>query len=286
MRFSRFICLPAQAMFHMIWKAINGEFFLATEEPKRQFLDRLFKFFFRANGSVLVYAFVVMSNHVHTAAELLGDHDPLSCWLRSSFSSFGLWLNRRLGRYGPVAKDRFKTLVVQDQDSLMRLMFYLDWNPVKAGLCRHPSEWKYSSYRYYAYGEVNKWTEHLTPPKWYIALGKTECDRQRKYRILCDKYYNDQNSLSETTADNTYLIGDPETSKRRSALMQFVAGLIRKNPSARRSLATTTLGFLSPRAWESGTYREDEAFAALQRCIQPSLDGEGNESIYLHGPSS
>jgi hypothetical protein len=45
---------------------------------------------------------------------------------RDAHSSFGQRYNKKFGRTGPVAQDRPKTLVVQNQEGLKKLMFYHD----------------------------------------------------------------------------------------------------------------------------------------------------------------
>jgi hypothetical protein len=236
MRLSREYTLPAKSLFHFMWRAINGEFFLATDEVKRVFLDRFFKFFGAAGGAVLVYAFVVMSNHFHKAGELVKDHRPLSRWARSAHSSFAQWLNRRLKRRGPVAQDRPKTVVADDQEQLKRLMFYIDWNPVRAGMCKHPSEYRFSSYRFYAHGEVNDWTRCLSLPKWYVELGDTDEVRQQRYRNECDRYYREGLLPTDEEADCGYAMGKPEFVKRRCVLMKAIAKILFRKTMKRSDL--------------------------------------------------
>lgn len=251
MRLPRAYSLPKQSIFHLIWKTINGEFLLNSDEVKSAFLDRLFKFFSRSGGNVLVYAFVLMSNHFHEAAELSNDCSFLSRWIRSAHSSFALWLNRRLGRCGPIGLGRPKTLVAQNQESLKRIMFYFDWNPVRAGMCRHPSDYYFSSYRYYAYGEINEWTKHLTRPEWYIKLGNTDKKRQMAYVRLCDEYYYKDQLPSEAEADQGHMIGVPKLVAQRNSLMRTLARFISKHILSRPELDRYVGAALSPGLWSS-----------------------------------
>ena len=236
MRLPREYSLPARSIFHFMWRAINGEFFLSSDEVKRAFLDRFFRFFGAASGNVLVYAFAVMSNHFHKAGELVKDSKPLSRWARSAHSSFGQWLNRRLKRRGPVAQDRPKTVVAEDQEQLKRLMFYIDWNPVRAGMCQHPSEYQFSSYRFYAHGEVNPWTRHLTPPKWYLELGDTDEVRRRRYREECDRYEHEGLLPSDEEADNGHAVGKKAFVQRRTVLMKAIGRLLYRKTMKRSDL--------------------------------------------------
>ena len=77
------------------------------------------------------------------------------------------------------------------------MMFYGDANPVKAGMVSHPSRYQYSSYHYYAYGKKNRFSERLTPPPEYLALGKTPAERQKRYRERCDEYLRAQGLIDD-----------------------------------------------------------------------------------------
>lgn len=229
MRLPRHFSLPPGSIFHFMWRAINGEYFLQDDAMKRLFLNRFFKFFKRTKGAVAVYSFAVMSNHFHMAGKLRDDCVPLSEWARSAHSSIGLCLNKIFNRRGPVAQDRPKTRVAEDQGALKRLMFYIDWNPVRAGLCAHPADYKFSTYRFYAFGEVNPWTAELTPPDWYVQLAGTPGKRQARYRLECDRY-NAKGLLpqddDEDGGDRGHATGSMSFVKGRNRLLARMASLL------------------------------------------------------------
>jgi putative transposase len=237
MRIARHLLLPAKSAFHYMWRCINGEMFMRSDKLKEVFLDSFFKFFKRARGKVLVYSFCVMSNHFHMAAELLAKAKYMSLWARAGNSSFAQKLNAILKRRGPVGQDRPKTVVAEDADALMRIMFYHDWNPVEAGLVSHPSQYRYSSYNFYAYGEENRWTRVLTRPQWYLDLGATDEARQAEYRRLCDAYWADKQArLVKAQADHGYGIGSDKFVGHRTRLMQAMRHQQRYGRIPRRTL--------------------------------------------------
>jgi putative transposase len=59
------------------------------------------------------------------------------------------------------------------------VMRYGDLNPVRAGLARNPKDWKWSSYRHYAYGAPDSLIDDAPD---YLALGVTPAGRRRAYR--------------------------------------------------------------------------------------------------------
>ena len=101
-------------------------------------------------------------NHTHeTGGIQLGENKKsylcgireLGNWMRRAHSRFGAGYNRRHNRQGKVAYDRPKTSEIENDQQVLRVMFYGDVNPVRAGMVSHPSKYGFSSYKYYACGK-------------------------------------------------------------------------------------------------------------------------------------
>jgi hypothetical protein len=65
-------------------------------------------------------------------------------WLNGLYAST---FNERHAVHGHVFGARYKSVLVQSDAHLLYLVAYLAMNPVKAGICRDPAEWSWSSYR-------------------------------------------------------------------------------------------------------------------------------------------
>jgi putative transposase len=50
------------------------------------------------------------------------------------------------GKKGPVFEGRFKAKIVEDEDYLLQLQRYIEWNAVKHDLVDKPEEWGYTSF--------------------------------------------------------------------------------------------------------------------------------------------
>lgn len=55
--------------------------------------------------------------------------------------------NRRHGEHGHRFESRYHSLVVERESHVLELSRYLALNPVRAGICRLPEQWRWSSYR-------------------------------------------------------------------------------------------------------------------------------------------
>ena len=196
MRLPRKLVLLANTAFHLIWRTHNREFLLGSAKEKLKYLHTVHDDFMKQCKDVFVlYCYNVMGNHVHKSGGAGNSHDPISSHMRRAHSRFAQGYNRRHGRMGTVVNDRPKTKPVENDEYLKRLFFYIDTNPVRAGLTKAPDVWarrKISSCRFYAWGEKNEFTDMLTIPEWYLQLGSTPEQRQREYRSLLNKYLADQ----------------------------------------------------------------------------------------------
>lgn len=86
----------------------------------------------------------IMPNHVHVLLKLENDS---TLWeiLKGWKGSGGLEINRVLARTGTLWQREYHDRLVRDMDHFHDCRVYIRGNPVKAGLCRTPEEWRFSS---------------------------------------------------------------------------------------------------------------------------------------------
>lgn len=58
---------------------------------------------------------------------------------------FASWFNRLFDRRGHLWGERFKSVSLEDRRAVQECLFYIELNPVRAGLCRRPEQWKEGS---------------------------------------------------------------------------------------------------------------------------------------------
>ncbi len=88
-------------------------------------------------------AWCVMPNHVHAIFSTLLEHTPadiLHSW--KSFTSHQV--NAMLGRHGPLWERESFDHLICSIGLFEGFMFYVEQNPVVAGLCKSPQDWPYS----------------------------------------------------------------------------------------------------------------------------------------------
>lgn len=210
MRIKRSIQLsPLNGTVHLYWRCHNGEFYLQNQDVKALYmgcLEEALKYKDQYKNCK-IHAFCLMSNHGHQAVSYENASSNLSNFMRYSNSLFGARYNRVNKRSGKVAEGRPKTPLIQDINHAMRVQFYIEANPIRAGICtlENLKDDIYCSYGFYAYGIKSRFTSLLTPPEWYQNLGKTAQERQQQYRKLFKKYLETYSKKSSTLFKRTFI---------------------------------------------------------------------------------
>ena len=89
-----------------------------------------------------LHSFIVMPNHVHL---LVTSKKPLAIWLRSLKGFTGHRALQILNQRGPFWQDESYDHLVRNDEEFRRILRYIEWNPVKAGLVSLPEQFPWSS---------------------------------------------------------------------------------------------------------------------------------------------
>lgn len=90
------------------------------------------------------WAYCLLPNHFHLVLETPLPNLSLGMqWLNGTYAS---WFNDRHGLTGHVFQGRFHAVLVETDSHALELARYVVLNPVRAGLCEYPGEWRWSSY--------------------------------------------------------------------------------------------------------------------------------------------
>ncbi len=130
------------AIYHLMARG-NGRQDIVRDDADR---DRLVEYLGRATVrcSWRVYAFAIMSNHLHV---VLKTPEPnLARGMQGFLSAYANVWSRRHRFNGHVFQGRYRTELVEDESYLWTVTRYVHLNPVRAGLVEHPTAWNWSSY--------------------------------------------------------------------------------------------------------------------------------------------
>jgi putative transposase len=91
---------------------------------------------------VPVYGYSVTSNHVHLIVHA-DDRERVGLMMHLVAGAFAQQRNRRKGHEGSVWEHPYQCTVIQDGQHLLNCLRYVSLNMVRAGVVRHPSQWRW-----------------------------------------------------------------------------------------------------------------------------------------------
>jgi putative transposase len=95
------------------------------------------------SASTEVWAYCLMPNHVHMIM-VPQDSGGLRAALGEAHRRYTRHVNSREGWQGHLWQERFHSFPMEEPH-LMAAARYIERNPVAAGLCQHPEQWRWSS---------------------------------------------------------------------------------------------------------------------------------------------
>ena len=130
----------------------------------------------RVHG-VAIHAYVLMGNHVHLLLSP-AQQDSLPRAMQSIGRRYVCRFNAIHGRTGTLWEGRYRATAVDTESYLFACMRYIELNPVRAGIAKHPLEYPWSSAQANA---VGKHDPLVTPHPLFAAIGSDAEDRQHVY---------------------------------------------------------------------------------------------------------
>jgi putative transposase len=132
--------------------------------------------------SWLCHAYCLMRNHYHLLVETPRPNLPLG--MRQLNGVFAQRFNRRHERCGHLFQARYRSILVEKETHLLATARYIVLNPVRAGICDHPSDYRWSSYRPTAGLET---PANFLTTDWILSQFGTTCGRaQAAYRAFVE----------------------------------------------------------------------------------------------------
>ena len=141
-------------LFHVTSRGDRREAIFLDDADRQHWLALLGEVCSRYNWSC--HAYCLMDNHFHIVVETVDGN--LSAGMRQLNGVYTQWHNRMHNRVGHVFQGRFKAIMVQRESYLLELARYVVLNPVRAGMCKQPEDWPWSSY--------HAMLGQIAPPPW------------------------------------------------------------------------------------------------------------------------
>lgn len=180
--------------FH-ITSRTNGKRLYLRTKPDHHALCRILECT-RRKYRASVFKFMPMGNHFHMVIRL-GEAGNLSRFMCEFKTAYAKYYNRTYRLSGHFWGDRYRSTIVQDDRHMLACFRYIDRNPVRAGLVKHPREWDYHCFPAYAYGNSHACLRVTLHPT-YLAMSEDEQQRRRLYR----EYITGEDDQSDSLRGN------------------------------------------------------------------------------------
>ena len=178
-RIARMVVGGEKTAYHIMSRtALDGFPFGDVEKDELvKIIKKISKLFF-----VEVFGYCVMSNHFHVLAQTIpeqyfSDEDivarlkahygkgleiseeqvdkyrkklsRLSNYMKEIKQAFSWYYNKRHDRRGTLWGERFKSVIVENGETLINCLAYIDLNPIRAGLVKRPEDYRWNSIGYH-----------------------------------------------------------------------------------------------------------------------------------------
>lgn len=137
------------AFYHVIARGNQRQNIFADDSDKTTYLDLLIRY--KERCKFILYAYVLMSNHVHLLIET--PESPLSKIMQMLSFTYTRHFNRKYKKVGHLFQGRYKAILCNRDEYLLGLVRYIHLNPVRAKLVVMPEEYQWSSHREYLAGK-------------------------------------------------------------------------------------------------------------------------------------
>lgn len=159
------------SFLHVMTQGINKSYIFEKTEDIKFYIKIMYELKKEYNLNIIAYC--IMNNHVHILVEV-DNISSLSKYMQRLNTRYGKYYNKKYNRVGFVFRNRFRSEGIYNENHLLNCIKYIYENPVKAGICKHASEYPYSNYK-----ETN--TE-ISDNYFFIDTDE-EQEQNRKYEI-------------------------------------------------------------------------------------------------------
>ncbi|MBF0506667.1 MAG: transposase [Nitrospirae bacterium] len=133
------------AFYHVIVRGNHRQDIFLDEQDRLEYLSRVSHY--KGKTGFILYAYVLMSNHVHLLIET--PKSPVSKIMQLINFTYTRYFNRRYGKVGHLFQGRYKAILCDRDEYLLGLVRYIHLNPVRANIVSLPHEYLWSSHSEY-----------------------------------------------------------------------------------------------------------------------------------------
>ena len=235
-----------KAAYHIMSRtALDGFPFGDVEKDELvKIIKKLSKLFF-----VEVFGFCIMGNHFHLLIQMFPEHyykdedirkrckahygedfevsdehivdyrgklSSLANYMKEIKQAFSWYYNQRHNRRGTLWGERFKSVIVENGETLINCLAYIDLNPLRAGIVDRPEEYRWNSLGYHI--QTSNQDNFLSTDFGLKEFNvKSENEHIRRYR----RYVYETGAINQPGKGRVKVIKDNVLEKERKRDFEF-----------------------------------------------------------------
>jgi putative transposase len=194
---------------HIIQSGLDGQDILIDGEDYEFYWEGL-RSSAEANR-LKIHAYVLMPDHVNLLASPANENS-VSRTLQSLGRKYVQYYNAKYQGSGTLWEGRYRATVLDSKEYLLTCSRYIELDPVRAGMVKHPREYDWGSYGYNAMGlEDPLITEH----RLYSQLASSQQQSYQVYRSLFKKRISaDELETIREATDKGWALGNSKFAKK------------------------------------------------------------------------
>jgi len=168
---------PKDYVYHVMTRGNNRQTVFRDEEDYLRYLEILRQY--RAKYKCKLYHYVLMGNHVHLVLRPSDDGGALSQIMKGINLTYASHYKKKYRHTGHFWQDRYKSIIVAEDEYLLACGSYVELNPVRARIVQEAKQYRWSSYNVYAHGKEDNLVDRQHV---YQGFARNAVERQKKYR--------------------------------------------------------------------------------------------------------
>jgi putative transposase len=199
---------------HIIQRGNNRQPCFFHENDYLSYLDWLKGY--AKNSACSIHAYVLMTNHVHLLLTPKKS-DSAANLMKRLGQRYVQYINRTYKRTGTLWDGRFRSSIIQQEQYLFACQRYIEMNPVRAGMVKHPGDYRWSSYQVNVQGEKSSL---IRPHSLYKKLGRTNAKRQMAYKDLFrDELSSEEIDKIRKATNGNFALGSSRFTDKLSSML-------------------------------------------------------------------
>ena len=100
------------------------------------------------NDEIKILGYCLMPNHFHLLLQQK-TRNAIPKLMKQIINGYTLYFNQKHKRAGNLMQGRYKAAIIDNNQQVIQLWRYIHLNPITENLCGHPSEYQWSSYKFF-----------------------------------------------------------------------------------------------------------------------------------------